>query len=117
MNESHSSPEEVPPHPTQNRKEIVWFLALIALTAAAVYGLARVPRYETLAIYVAGLAPALGVPVIIYCRRVRCPDCGRAMARTRTAKIDGQKWGVFRCAHSHGEWRVAESPRPGHWSS
>lgn len=107
-----SSALRVPPHPGHDRKEITTFLVIVAVTAAATYGLSRSPRFEMAALAVLVLVPLLGVAAIHLFRKIRCPDCGTAMELVRTTRIDDREWEIYRCPQSHGEWRVRKPVRP-----
>jgi hypothetical protein len=105
--------DEVPVHPTHNRREIVGFIVLVIVVGAASYGLSRFPRFEVWSLYVLGLGIPLGLLAIGLFRRVRCPRCGTALKDNRRVKIAGRPWIVLRCRHCRGEWRLKEEhPAP-----
>jgi hypothetical protein len=105
-------PENIPPHPTHNRKEIIAFVVVVLVSCAACFALSRVRRSEMLALYVIVLGPLLGLLAISIFRTVRFPRCRLGMDLVRTTEIAGRKWEVFRCQQCHGEWRVEKPVRP-----
>jgi hypothetical protein len=104
-------PEDIPPHPTKNWKDVAAFLVVLLVSLAVLYGLSQVS--SSLYVIIGGWLVALVglwwlAAGILGLGSVFCPNCRLAMSQVRLAKIGARSWEIYRCEHCRGEWRIED---------
>ncbi len=104
-------PEDIPPHPTKNWKDIAAFLVVLMVSPVVPYGLSLV--WSSLYVIVGGwLVGLVGLwwlaAGILGLGSVFCSRCRLAMSQVRLARIGDRSWEIYRCELCRGEWRVKD---------
>ena len=104
-------PEDIPPHPTKNWKDVAAFLGVLLVSLAVLYGLSLV--FSSLYGIIGGWLVALVglwwlAAGLLGLGSVFCPNCRLAMPPVRRAKIGERSWEIYRCEQCRREWRIED---------